>query len=242
MKKILSLLKYTSHVLALAAGCFLLGAGSTACSEKKAPDVPEEQSNLLFDTLTELEQGKYETALPKLRKYREIDSTNVLIERMISQTVTNTYVVQLRHLLEQGKFAEAEALMKSMLAQHDSLEDRVQMSEFTSRLNEVDQLIAKLAPVQDSETLRDNAERLLERSRNLPAARTVILYARRKIRAADELAKIENDRKVIWPWLDALEARRNGDLERAELLRIFISAQFPDGFGEPIVRDMATGN
>ena len=242
MKKILSLLKYCPRMLALVAGGCLLSAVSLACSEKKAPDVPKEQSNLLFETLTELEQCKYETALLKLRKYREIDSTNVLIERMISQTVTNIYTVQLRQLLDQGKLAEAEALMKSMLAQHDSLEDRVQMLEFTSRLNEVDQLIAKLAPVQDSETLRDNAERLLERSRNLPAARTVILYARRKIRAADELAKIENDRKVIWPWLDALEARRNGDLERAELLRIFISAQFPDGFGEPIVRDMTTGN
>lgn len=242
MKKILSLLKYTSRVLALAAGCFLLGGGPIACSEKKAPDVPEEQSNLLFSTLTELEQGKYETALLKLRKYREIDSTNVLIERMISQTVTNIYVVQLRHLLDQGKFAEAEKLMNSMLAQHDSLEDRVQLRDYTVRLNEVDRLIAKLAPVQDAETLRENAELLLERTRNLPDSGAVVQYARRKIRAADELAKIEKDRKVIWPWLDALEAHRNGDRERAELLRIFIAAQFPDGFGEPIVRDMATGN
>ena len=131
--------------------------------------------------------------------------------------------------------------MKAMLMQHDSLEDRIQLKDFTVRLNEVDQLIANLAPVQDSESLRDHAEQLQERAKNLPGSQAVVDYAKRKLRAADELKKIENDRKTVWPWLDALEAGKNGDKERAELLRIFIAAQFLDGFSEPMVRDMVTG-
>lgn len=241
MKNFSLRIRCSSRILALAAGCLLLGAGPLACSEKKAPDVPKEQSNLLFETLTELEQRKYESALPKLRKYGQIDSTNILIERMASQTVTNMYVIQLRQLLDQGKFAEAETLMKAMLMQHDSLEDRIQLKDFTVRLNEVDQLIANLAPVQDSESLRDHAEQLQERAKNLPGSQAVVDYAKRKLRAADELKKIENDRKTVWPWLDALEAGKNGDKERAELLRIFIAAQFLDGFSEPMVRDLVTG-
>lgn len=234
------------RMLLLVAGTVLLVAGMTACKEEKAPDVPKEQSDLLFETFRDLEQKKYESALPKLKRYREIDSTNILIERMINQTVTNIYVVRLRDLLDQGKFAEAQELMEAMLKQHDPLEDRIQLNEFVVRLNEVDQLLQKLAPVQDAKSLRNNAEKLQRAVKTndsrkviFPGARKIEAYAQRKLQSAEELAKIEKERVQIWPWLDALEAKNSPDKERAELLRIYVAAQYLDGFGEPIVRELA---
>ena len=160
MKRFYDIATRCFRMPALIAGIFLLIAGAVACSEKKAPDVPKEQSDLLFETFRDLEQKNYESALPKLKRYQEIDRTNVLIDHMINQVTTNVYVVQLRSLLEQGNFAEAEKLMRTMLAEHDELEDRVQLKDFASRLNGVDQLIRKLEPVQNSESLRNNAEHL----------------------------------------------------------------------------------
>lgn len=235
------LLKYYTRKLALAAGCVLVLLSMAACSEEKAPDVPKEQSDLLFDALNDLEQKKYDSALPKLRKYSEIDSTNILIERMISQTTTNSFVVQLRALLDQGRFAEAEQLMKSMLAQHDSLEDRVQLRDFSAQLNHTDKVIADLAKVQNSKSLRSNALKLKACAESGLGSDFITKYAERKIKAADELEKIEKDRRIIWPWLDACDAKKNGDEERAELLRIYLAAQLPNAFGDPMVREIATG-
>ena len=254
MRKNICFFNACLRMLLLAAGTVLLVAGMTACKEEKAPDVPKEQSDLLFETFRDLEQKKYESALPKLKRYRDIDSTNIMIERMINQTITNIYVVQLRNLLAQGKFAEAESLMDSMLKQHDSLDDRIQLRDDAARLNRIDQLIRKLAPVQDAKSLSNNAENLLrevggEDGRKdskpktvLPEFQKILAYAQRKIRAAEELAKIEKDRIRVWPWLDALDAKNSPDKERAELLRIYVAAQYLDGFGDPVVRELAPEN
>ena len=239
MKRFYDIATRCFRMPALIAGIFLLIAGAVACSEKKAPDVPKEQSDLLFETFRDLEQKNYESALPKLKRYQEIDRTNVLIDHMINQVTTNVYVVQLRSLLEQGNFAEAEKLMRTMLAEHDELEDRVQLKDFASRLNGVDQLIRKLEPVQNSESLRNNAEHLRREAKSLPGSQKIIAYAERKLKSADELEKIEKDRTNIWPWLDALDAKNSDDKERAELLRIYVAALYLDGFGEPIVRELA---
>ncbi len=248
MGKICRFVTAGSRLLALAAGVFLLVAGTVACKEEKVPDVPKEQSDLLFETFRNLEQKKYENARKNLERYREIDSTNTSINSMIDQTITNTYVVQLRSLLDQGKFAEAAALMESMLKQHHSLDDRIQLRDFAIRLNRVDQLIQNLAPVQNAKSLRSNAEKLLRELKGgtqkaeFPGAQKIAAYAQRKLQSAEELAKIEQDRMKVWPWLDALEAKNGTDKERAELLRIYVAAQYLDGFGEPSVRELAPGN
>ena len=211
-----------------------------ACSEKQAPPVPQEQSNLLFEIFNDLSLKRYDVVLPKLRRYREVDSTNVMIERMISQTVTNSYFVRLRKLLDKGKFAEAEELMKEMLDKNDSLDDRIQMRDFTVRLNEVNKLIAALAPVQPSAQMRRNAEALLDRAKNLPQPGRILNYAKRKIREANQLEKIEKDRRTARIYLDTLDAIENGENNKAETLTVFLSAQFQDGFSDPMVRDLTT--
>ena len=242
MRNVCYTLKCFFHAVMLAAGVFLLIAGTVACKKETAPDVPKEQSDLLFDTFRDLEQKKYESALLKLKRYRDIDSTNVMIERMINQTITNIYVVRLKDLLEQKKFAEAQALMESMLREHDALDDRIQYKDFAVQLNNVDQQIQKLGAVQTAKSLRSNAEYLQREAKNLPGNQKIMAYAQQKIQAAEELAKIEKDRIRVWPWLDALDAKNRGEKDRADLLRIYVAAQYLDGFGDPIVRELAPEN
>lgn len=220
--------------------CWLLAFAFAGCSEKTAPPVPREQADLLMEIYNDLELKRYEEALPKLRRYREINSTNVQIERMISQTITNIYMTQLRDLLDQGKFAEAEALMKDMLDKHDALEDRIQMRDFAARLNEVDKLIAALAPVQSSAEMRRNAAALQDRAKNLPNGQFVMRYARRKLRESTALQKIEQDRKIAWIYLDAVDAAAGDDPARAEMYTVFLAAQLQNGFVDPMVRELAT--
>lgn len=243
MKNVCYTLKRFFYGAVLAAGSVLLIAGTVACNEEKAPDVPREQSDLLFDTFRDLEQKKYESALPKLKRYQELDGANTAeINNMINLTTTNIFVVQLKALLEQGKFAEAQALMENMLKQHATLDYRVRLKDFATRLNKIDLMIRKLAPVQNSAFLRKHAESLEREAKNLPGTQKVEAYAKRKKTEADELEKIEQDRFRIWPWLDALEAKNSNDKERAELLRIYVAALYEGGFGEPIVRELAPEN
>ena len=139
MKNVCYTLKRFFYGAVLAAGSVLLIAGTVACKEEKAPDVPREQSDLLFDTFRDLEQKKYESALPKLKRYQELDGANTAeINNMINLTTTNIFVVQLKALLEQGKFAEAQALMENMLKQHATLDYRVRLKDFATRLNKID--------------------------------------------------------------------------------------------------------
>lgn len=239
MKTFFQTLKYNNISLFAAVGGLLLLLAVTACSEKKAPDVPKVQSDLLFETLNDLERKEYESALPKLKRYSEINSTNDMIDIMINQVIENAYVVQVRDLLDQGKINEADKLMKSMLEQHGSRVDN-SLPNFVDRLKKADQLIEKLAPIQNAATMKYNADELLAHVKTLPHNRAINVYAKRKSREAEELRKIEDDRKIVWPWLDALEAKKNGDQERFELLRIYLAAQL-DGFRAPMVRDLTPG-
>lgn len=155
--------------------------------------------------------------------------------------MTNLYFSRARAQLNAGDFAGAERTMRESAEKYEPRTERAELEQFVSLLRNADELISRLGGVMPSAELRSVAEDLKRVAKNLPGSAGVIAYAERKIREADELAKLEADRRFVWLWFDAQDELRTGDVRKAGLLTALISAGRPDGDADPMVRDLMNG-
>ena len=155
--------------------------------------------------------------------------------------MTNLYFSRTRAQLDAGDFAGAERTMRESAEKYEPRTERAELEQFVSLLRNADDLISRLGRVMPPAELRSVAEELKRAAKNLPGSVAVIAYADRKLREADELAKLEGDRRFVWLWFDAQDECRAGNLRNAGLLAALISAGRPDGDADPMVRDLLNG-
>lgn len=213
----------------------------TACGEQRKVEVPKERASLLLEILTDLDMKKYEEVLPKIYRFQTIDDTNAFLTVMETVVITNIYAAKAREALEKGDFKKANDIMKESFLKYESHTDRVNLEQFTKKLVEADSMIASLGTEQMPETMLATASELKRVAANLPASANITQYAERKMRDAVELDKLIRDRRFLWLYFSAQDARANGETKDADVQAALLAAGLPRGDHEGMVLDLMNG-
>lgn len=224
------------------AGAILCAAFlSAGCEKPRKVEISREQPELLLEILTDLDQKKYGPALPKIRRYQTLDTINPFLNELEELTISNFYVMKVKNLLDNGRFAEADSAMKDSLSKYDLRTGRVELKQFTGRLRDAGRLIDKLGKPMSAATMKQIATELRGTVRDLPDSRNIIDYADRKCAAADELAKLERDRRGLPLYIETLDALGQHKYGKAGTMTALLSLMLPDGKSDPMLQPLLNG-
>lgn len=211
-----------------------------ACGKTRKVEIPQERSTLLLEIFSSLDRGKYDDALPLIRRYKTIDDTNDFLNKLEDLTLTNSYLVRIRALLEAGRFAEADTLADELL-NHGQLDDRSSLKQYVAALRRADELLRKMEKPLAPAALSDAADELKRVAQTLPQNQKLLACAQQKKADAAALEALEKDRRCVWLWFDALEEQAAAGHEKTAALAAFISVNQPDGDRSQMVKSLMNG-
>lgn len=210
------------------------------CEKQKKTVVSHEQSDLFFEITGDSVLRKYETVLPKIKRYGIIEKESSFWLELESMTVTNLYMMQIREKLDAADYDGAEKLVNEMFVKYGTDEARVDIRNFVAALRKTNETISALHNSISSADLRRNAEKLREDVQDLPDNGKLIAFAKKTEADAAELEKLEKSRPLFWLYGDALEEREKGNVQIADLLTALIAADNDpqDGVRNKMVSDL----
>lgn len=232
--------KNISEILQCCSCAALVMLCACGCEKQKTVSVPREQNELYFEITADSALRKYETVLPKIKRYGIIEKESSFWLELESMTVTNHYVQQIRKKLDAGDHAGAEKLLDELFVKYGTDEARVDIRDFVSALRKTDETISALQNSISSEDLRKNAALLREYAQGLPDHHGIVAFAVRKEADAAELEQLEKYRPLFWLYGDAQEEREQGNGQAADLITALIAADNDplDGARNAMVKDL----
>lgn len=213
------------------------------CEKQKTVAVPHAQNDLYFEITADSTLGKYESVLPKIKRYGSIEKESSFWRELENLTVTNLYVVRIREKLDAGDYAGAEKLVDEMFVKYGTDDARVDIRKFVSALRKTDETISALNNSISSEEIRRHAIELREYAQDLPDHEKMIAYAAGKEASAAELEKLEKERPLFWLYGEAQEKREQGDSQLADLITALVAADNDplDGARNAMVKELMNG-
>ncbi len=184
------------HTLFPAAGMVLLCLTASACGDGGQETVlSREQPELLLEILDDMRAKRYETALPKIRKYQAAEELNNFLPELENKICpANMCIAEIRKLLNESRFAEAEAYMHEMQQKYGTLDELVEVAQFVKALADAEKLLNKFDFPMTSAEMRQTAEDFKRLVHTLPGSADMEQWADAKIAEAAELEKLEKER------------------------------------------------
>lgn len=213
----------------------------SGCEEQKTVEVPREQNDLFFEVTADSKLGKYDTVLPKIKRYKAMDKKSFKFWGDLENlTVTNHYVKQIRKKLDAGDYKGAEELVDEMLKKHGRDVNREDIREFVTALRKTDETISALHKSITSADIRMHCEELLRIAQELPDNGQIIAFAAAKKADAEALEKLEKARPLFWLYGDAQDKRTEGKALEADAITALIAADNDpqNGARDAMVKDL----
>lgn len=199
-----------SFFAALALGLFC------ACG-KKAPEPPKVRTVLVLDIFDSVRRGDHRGALAQIRRYKELDKTNVFISEFENIEMANIRLMEAESALKRQDQAAAEKAIREAIRVIGPIPELTKAAQDLQQLAELEMLAYRIEQPENSTELARNLELFREKAKAFPESRAFAGFTEKR-KALVRLLKQREDRISLYD-LEADEFQlRKSDKIRANVL------------------------
>lgn len=187
-----------------------------ACG-KKAPDPPRVRTALVLDIFDSVRRGDHKGALAMIRRYKELDKTNVFISEFENIEMANIRLVEAEKALRRQDQAAAERAIREAIRVVGPIPELTRAAEDLQLLAELEMLAYRIEQPENSMELAENLRLFREKARAFPESRAFREFTEKR-KELVHLLKQREDRITLYDMeADEVQVRKTDPI-RANVL------------------------
>lgn len=165
-------------------GCLLFFAG---CGKKGAPPPPKVRSDLVLSLYTAMEERRYEDALRKVARLREIAPSDVFLANLETVERNNSILSRTQLLIDKGDLKAASEFVSDGIVKYGRHPELMAAKRKLDVANRIEAVLNVFKHPRDSMTLKKNALDLKKIASHYKPAEFFMPLALREIKKAGKL-------------------------------------------------------
>lgn len=197
---------------------FAFSALSLFCScGKQAPDPPRVRAGLVLDIFDSVRRGDHKDALAKIRRYKDLDKTNVFISEFENIELANIRLSEAANALRHQDQAAAEKAIREAIRVVGPIPELTKAAADLQSLAELEMLAYRIEQPENSVELARNLQQFQEKAKAFPESQAFRDFTEKR-KDLVRLLKQREDRITLYD-LEADEFQiRKTDQIRANVL------------------------
>ena len=205
------MIRILSAVLILLSAALFCGCG------KRAPEPPRVRMTLVLDILDDIAAGKHCEALAQIRRYKDLDQTNVFIAELENIERANIHIDEAENALQQQNQAGAERAIREALRVVGPVPELTKAANDLRLLAELEMLAYRIEQPENSAELAANLELFRQKASAFPNNGALADYAQKRQALVRKL-KIREDHLAVYDLESDGFRLRATDPARADVL------------------------
>ena len=156
------MIRILSAVLILLSAALFCGCG------KRAPEPPRVRMTLVLDILDDIAAGKHREALAQIRRYKDLDQTNVFIAELENIERANIHIDEAENALQQQNQAGAERAIREAIRVVGPVPELTKAANDLRLLAELEMLAYRIEQPENSAELAANLELFRQKASAFP--------------------------------------------------------------------------
>ena len=165
------MIRILSAVLILLSAALFCGCG------KRAPEPPRVRMTLVLDILDDIAAGKHREALAQIRRYKDLDQTNVFIAELENIERANIHIDEAENALQQQNQAGAERAIREAIRVVGPVPELTKAANDLRLLAELEMLAYRIEQPENSAELAANLELFRQKASAFPNNGALADYA-----------------------------------------------------------------
>ena len=205
------MIRILSAVLILLSTALFCGCG------KRAPEPPRVRMTLVLDLLDDIAAGKHREALAQIRRYKDLDQTNVFIAELENIERANIHIDEAENALQQQNQAGAERAIREAIRVVGPVPELTKAANDLRLLAELEMLAYRIEQPENSAELAANLELFRQKASAFPNNGALADYAQKRQALVRKL-KIREDHLAVYDLESDGFRLRATDPARADVL------------------------
>lgn len=205
------MIRILSAVLILLSAALFCGCG------KRAPEPPRVRMTLVLDILDVIAAGKHREALAQIRRYKDLDQTNVFIAELENIERANIHIDEAENALQQQNQAGAERAIREAIRVVGPVPELTKSANDLRLLAELEMLAYRIEQPENSAELAANLELFRQKASAFPNNGALADYAQKRQALVRKL-KIREDHLAVYDLESDGFRLRATDPARADVL------------------------
>lgn len=205
------MIRILSAVLILLSAALFCGCG------KRAPEPPRVRMTLVLDILDDIAAGKHCEALAQIRRYKDLDQTNVFIAELENIERANIHIDEAENALQQQNQAGAERAIREAIRVVGPVPELTKAANDLRLLAELEMLAYRIEQPENSAELAANLELFRQKASAFPNNGALADYAQKRQALVRKL-KIREDHLAVYDLESDGFRLRATDPARADVL------------------------
>lgn len=195
----------------------LLSAALFCGCGKRAPEPPRVRMTLVLDILDDIAAGKHREALAQIRRYKDLDQTNVFIAELENIERANIHIDEAENALQQQNQAGAERAIREAIRVVGPVPELTKAANDLRLLAELEMLAYRIEQPENSAELAANLELFRQKASAFPNNGALADYAQKRQALVRKL-KIREDHLAVYDLESDGFRLRATDPARADVL------------------------
>ncbi len=205
------MIRILSSILILLSAALFCGCG------KRAPEPPRVRMTLVLDILDDIAAGKHREALAQIRRYKDLDQTNVFIAELENIERANIHIDEAENALQQQNQAGAERAIREAIRVVGPVPELTKAANDLRLLAELEMLAYRIEQPENSAELAANLELFRQKASAFPNNGALADYAQKRQALVRKL-KIREDHLAVYDLESDGFRLRATDPARADVL------------------------
>ena len=205
------MIRILSSILILLSAALFCGCG------KRAPEPPRVRMTLVLDILDDTAAGKHREALAQIRRYKDLDQTNVFIAELENIERANIHIDEAENALQQQNQAGAERAIREAIRVVGPVPELTKAANDLRLLAELEMLAYRIEQPENSAELAANLELFRQKASAFPNNGALADYAQKRQALVRKL-KIREDHLAVYDLESDGFRLRATDPARADVL------------------------
>lgn len=205
------MIRILSSILILLSAALFCGCG------KRAPEPPRVRMTLVLDILDDIAAGKHREALAQIRRYKDLDQTNVFIAELENIERANIHIDETENALQQQNQAGAERAIREAIRVVGPVPELTKAANDLRLLAELEMLAYRIEQPENSAELAANLELFRQKASAFPNNGALADYAQKRQALVRKL-KIREDHLAVYDLESDGFRLRATDPARADVL------------------------
>lgn len=205
------MIRILSSILILLSAALFCGCG------KRAPEPPRVRMTLVLDILDDIAAGKHREALAQIRRYKDLDQTNVFIAELENIERANIHIDEAENALQQQNQAGAERAIREAIRVVGPVPELTKAANDLRLLAELEMLAYRIEQPENSAELAANLELFRQKASAFPNNGALADYAQKRQALVRKL-KIREDHLAVYDLESDGVRLRATDPARADVL------------------------
>ncbi len=150
-----------------------------ACG-KKAPEPPKIRTALVLDIFDSVKRGDHRSALAQIRRYKELDKTNVFISEFENIEMANLRLAEAGKALARQDQAAAEKAIREAIRAIGPIPELLKASQDLQLLAELEMLAYRIEQPENSAELARNLKLFREKAKAFPESRAFAEFTEKR--------------------------------------------------------------